>query len=49
MEKTMCENKMSPQEYFNIVKERKQHMTDNEPKVIYDNCIELLDKHKITG
>lgn len=45
----MDENKMSPQEYFDIVKERKQHITDERLQAIYDNCLELLNKYKITG
>lgn len=45
----MDENKMSPQEYFDIVKERKQHITDEQLQAIYDNCLELLNKYKITG
>lgn len=43
------ENKLSPQEYFDIVKERKHHITDKELQEIYDNCLELLNKYKITG
>lgn len=43
------ENKLSPQEYFDIVKERKHHITDKELQDIYDNCLELLNKYKITG
>lgn len=43
------ENKLSPQEYFDIVKERKQHITDEQLAAIYDNCLELLNKYKITG
>ena len=45
----MEENKMSPQEYFDIVKERKQHITDKQLQEIYNNCLELLNKYKITG
>lgn len=47
--KIMEENKMSPQEYFDIVKERKHHITDKQLCSIYDNCLELLEKYKITG
>lgn len=43
------ENKLSPQEYFDIVKERKQHITDEQLVAIYDNCLELLNKYKITS
>lgn len=45
----MEENKLSPQEYFDIVKERKQYITDEQLAAIYDNCLELLNKYKITG
>lgn len=45
----MDENKISPQEYFDTVKERKQHITDEQLRAIYDNCLELLNKYKITG
>lgn len=40
---------LSPQEYFDKVKNKKQHITDNELVNIYDNCLELLSKYKITG
>lgn len=44
------ENKeYSPQEYFEMVKDKKQHITDDELLKIYDNCLELLNKYKITG
>lgn len=43
------ESKLSPQEYFDIVKERMQHITDEQLAAIYDNCLELLNKYKITG
>lgn len=45
----MEEVKMSPQEYFDIVKERKQHITDEQLQKVYDNCLELLNKYNITG
>lgn len=40
---------LSPQEYFDIVKGKKQQVTDSELRTIYDNCLELLNKYKITG
>lgn len=40
---------LSPQEYFDQVKEKKQTITDQELKQVYDNCLELLSKYKITG
>ena len=39
----------SPQEYFEMVKDKKQKITDEELVRIYDNCLELLNKYKITG
>lgn len=41
--------KLNPQEYFDAVKERKQHITDEQLKAVYDNCFELLNKYRITG
>lgn len=43
------ETLLSPQEYFDAVKERKQHITDEQLKAVYDNCLELLEKYKVTG
>lgn len=40
---------LTPQEYFEQVKERKHHITDEELVKVYDNCLELLNKYKITG
>ena len=40
---------LTPQEYFEQVKERKRHITDEELTKVYDNCLELLNKYKITG
>ena len=45
----MEENKMTPQEYFDAVKDRKHTITDEQLKVVYDNCLEMLNKYKITG
>lgn len=45
----MDKRELSPQEYFDIVKERKQHITDEQLLNVYDNCLELLNKYKITG
>lgn len=41
--------KLSPAEYFGAIKERKVHVTDEELRQVYDNCLELLNKYKITG
>lgn len=43
------EQNLTPQEYFDIVKERKNHITDEQLVAIYDNCLELLNKYRITG
>ena len=40
---------LTPQEYFEQVKERKHHITDEELIKVYDNCLELLNKYRITG
>lgn len=40
---------MTPQEYFDAVKDRKHMITDEQLKVVYDNCLEMLNKYKITG
>ena len=40
---------LSPSEYFEQVKERKNHITDEDLRKVYDNCLELLNKYKITG
>ena len=46
----MSEQKeLNPSEYFEIVKARKQTVTDEDLSKIYDNCLELLNKYKITG
>lgn len=47
--KNIEENEMNPQEYFNYVKERKSTITDEELQKVYDNCLELLNKYRITG
>ena len=39
---------LTPSEYFDIVKGRKQKITDKDLQAIYDNCLELLNKYKIT-
>lgn len=45
----MEENKLSPQEYFDIVKEKKHQVSDEQLRTIYDNCLELLNKYITTG
>lgn len=46
---TSEEEKMSPQEYFDIVKGKKKTITDKQLLSVYDNCLELLNKYNITG
>ena len=40
---------LTPSEYFEIVKSRKQTVTDEDLLRIYNNCLELLNKYRITG
>ena len=39
----------TPDEYFHMIKDRQQHITDADLQKIYDNCLELLNKYRITG
>ena len=41
----MNENELTPSEYFNIVKDKKQHITDEDLVKVYDNCLTLLNKY----
>ena len=45
----MEERILTPQEYFEIVKGKKQHITDEDLLRVYDNCLTLINKYKITG
>ena len=45
----MSEEKLTPKEYFDAVKERKHTVTDSDLQNVYDNCLELLSKYRITG
>lgn len=45
----MNDSQLSPAEYFGVIKERKQRITDEDLQRVYDNCLELLNKYKITG
>ena len=40
---------LTPQQYFEEMKDRKHHITDAELVKVYDNCLDLLNKYKITG
>ena len=45
----MDETILTPQEYFDKVKDKKQHITDAQLLQVYDNCLSLLNKYRITG
>ena len=49
IEKENTNTELNPTEYFERVKEKKNHITDEELKNVYDNCLELLNKYNITG
>lgn len=40
---------ITPYEYFNNIKERKNKVDDVELQRVYDNCLELINKYLITG
>ena len=40
---------LSPQEYFELVKEKKHKVTEEDLNRIYDNCLELIQKYIKTG
>lgn len=40
---------LTPQQYFDKMKELKQTITSERLSEIYDNCLELANKYKITG
>ena len=48
-EKLLYEQDMSPSDYFDAVKERKNKITDSQLLAVYDNCLELIEKAKKTG
>lgn len=47
--KSLSEQELTPQQYFDAVKERKNNITDEELQKVYENCLELLNKYRITG
>lgn len=47
--KPQQEPELTAKDYFEIVKSRKQTITDEDLERVYDNCLELLNKYKITG
>ena len=40
---------MTPQQYFDSMKEKKNTVSSEDLKKIYDNCLELANKYRITG
>lgn len=46
---TINEADMTPQEYFDIIKDRKSKVTDEQLVAVYENCLELVEKYKITN
>lgn len=42
-------SELSPEEYFSHIKGIKHTITDEELLKVYDNCLELANKYKITG
>lgn len=47
MEETMKE--LTPSEYFEKIKDKKHTIEDEGLKAVYENCLELINKYKITG
>lgn len=43
------EKELTPQQYFDKLKEKKHHIDDEGLLKVYENCLELLNKYKITG
>ena len=40
---------LNPQQYFEMMKEKKNTVTSEDLRKIYDNCLELANKYRITG
>lgn len=43
------DKKITPTDYFTKVKERRHDITDEKLGAVYDNCLSLVNKYKITG
>lgn len=43
------EKELTPQQYFDKLKEKKHRIDDEGLLKVYENCLELLNKYKITG
>lgn len=48
MEEDMIKE-LTPSEYFEQIKDKKHTIDDAGLKAVYDNCLELINKYKITG
>lgn len=40
---------LTPQQYFDLLKDQRHSITDEELARVYDNCLELINKYRITG
>lgn len=49
MEEIRMEQELTPSQYFEMLKEKKEKSTDDYLNNLYDNCMELLNKAVITG
>lgn len=47
MEEMMKE--LTPSEYFEKIKDKKHTIEDEGLKAVYENCLELINKYKVTG
>ena len=45
----LTEKELTPSEYFNAVKNLRKTVTDEDLAKAYDNCLEMLEKYKLTG
>lgn len=43
------EIQMNPQEYFDEIRNRRHKIDDKQLQAVYDNCLELLSKYRVTG
>nr|DAU18278.1 MAG TPA: hypothetical protein [Bacteriophage sp.] len=43
------ESQLTPQQYFERIKDKKYEISSYDLKRIYDNCLELANKYRITG
>lgn len=43
------ESQLTPQQYFERIKDKKYEVSSDDLKKIYENCLELANKYRITG